>query len=315
MPRLALVWLGVCFAGVSFAFPTRPVSIIVAQAPGGANDVVARMVAAKLTEYWGQPVVVDFKPGGGVIVGTQFVARSAPDGHVIGMVISAHAINPGLNQNLPYDTLRDFAPVARLGFYVIGLVVIPSLPVNDVRELIALARSKPDSLSHGSNGIGNAGHIAAEMFKSMAGVKMVHIPYKGASQVYADMMGGRLPVAFAILNSAMPLVKTGKLKVLAVTNLRRSPLFPDYPPLSDTLPGYDMTTWSGFAVPAGTPRDIVQKMSTDIIRVANARELQPKFEEYGFETAPLAAAEFDTFIRAEMAKMARLIRDSGTKFE
>ncbi len=315
MHRTAQALLIACFAGAACAFPTRPASIIVPQAPGGANDVLARMVAGKLQEHWGQPVLVDFKPGGGVIVATQFVARSAPDGHVIGLVTSAHAVNPSLNQKLPYDSLRDFVPVARLGYNVIGLVVVPSLQVNDVRGLIELARSKPDALSHGSNGIGTTGHLNGDLFKFMAGVKMVHVPYKGGAQVYQDMLGGRVPVTFAILGSAMPLVKAGKLKVLAVTNLRRSALFPEYPPLSATLPGYNLTTWTGFIVSAGTPRDIVQKISADVIRLGNAPDLRPKFDDLGYEVAPLLAAEFDAFIRAEIESMGKLVRDTGAKFE
>ena len=313
--RLAMACLFVLFAGVAWAFPTKPASIIVPQAPGGANDVLARMVAGKLQEYWGMPVLVDFKPGGGVIVATQFVARSAPDGHVIGLVSSAHAINPSLNEKLPYDSVRDFVPVARLGFNVIGLVVVPSLGVNDVKGLIDLARSKPDYLSHGSNGIGTGAHLSAELFKFMTGVKMVHVPYKGGAPLYTDMMGGRIPVAFAILTSAMPLVKAGKLKVLGVTNPLRSTIYPEYPPIAASVPGYDMTTWTGFMVPAGTPREVVQKIATDVIRLANAADLRPKFEELGFETAPLGPAEFEVFIRVETESKGKLVRESGSKFE
>jgi len=306
--------LAVC-AGAAHAFPTRPASIIVPQAPGGANDVLARLVAGKLSEYWGQPVLVDFKPGAGIIVAMQYVAKSAPDGHTIGLVSSAHAINPSLNQKLPYDSIRDFTPVARLGYNVIGLVVVPSLPVNDVKGLIGLARQKPDALSHGSNGVGTAAHLSGELFKHMAGIKMVHVPYKGAAPLYIDMLAGRVPVAFAILNSAMPHVKTGKLKLLGVTNLQRSIVYPDYPPISATLPGYELTTWTGFVVAAGTPKEVVQKISNDVVRLANAPDLRPKFAGFGYETAPLGAAEFAVFIRAEMESKGKLVRESGAKFE
>ncbi len=315
MRRFALAFLSIWIAGAACAFPTRPATIIVPQAPGGANDVLARMVAGKLQEYWGSPVLVDFKPGGGVIVATQYVARSAPDGHVIGIMTSAHAINPSIGAKLPYDSLRDFAPVARLGFNVIGLVVVPSLGVNDVKGLIDLARQKPDALSHGSNGIGLAAHLAAELFKAMTGVKMVHVPYKGGAPMYADMLGGRVPVAFAILSSAAPLVKAGKLKVLGVTNLQRSVIYPEYAPISVTVPGYELTTWSGFMVAAGTPRELVQKISTDVVRLANAPDLRARFQEMGYEPAPLGAAEFDTFIRAEMESKGKLAREAGAKFE
>jgi tripartite-type tricarboxylate transporter receptor subunit TctC len=301
-----------CMAEAAGPFPTRPASIIVPQAPGGANDVLARIVSGKLSEYWGQPVLVDFRPGGGAVVATQFVARSAPDGHVIGLVTTAFASDPAIRK-LPYDAVRDFAPVARLGFNVVGLVVVPSLNVADVRGLIELARNKPNALSHGSNGVGAAGHVAAELFKSRIGVEMVHVPYKGGAQLYADMIGGRIPVAFAVLNSAMPLVKSGKLKALAVTNLQRSRIFPEYPPLSDTVPGYEFTIWTGFAVPAATPKDVVQKLSADVLRLAAAPELRPKFNELGYETAPMGAAEFAEFIKAEMQTLGKLMRDAGIK--
>jgi tripartite-type tricarboxylate transporter receptor subunit TctC len=301
-----------CMAEAASPFPTRPASIIVPQAPGGANDVLARIVSGKLSEYWGQPVLVDFRPGGGAVVATQFVARSAPDGHVIGLVTTAFASDPAIRK-LPYDAVRDFAPVARLGFNVVGLVVVPSLNVADVRGLIELARNKPNALSHGSNGVGAAGHVAAELFKSRIGVEMVHVPYKGGAQLYADMIGGRIPVAFAVLNSAMPLVKSGKLKALAVTNLQRSRIFPEYPPLSDTVPGYEFTIWTGFAVPAATPKDVVQKLSADVLRLAAAPELRPKFNELGYETAPMGAAEFAEFIKAEMQTLGKLMRDAGIK--
>lgn len=312
---MCVALLAACIAGGAHAFPTRSATIIVPQAPGGANDTLARLVAGKLGEYWGQPVVVDFKPGAGIIIAMQHVARSTPDGHTIGLVTSAHAINPSLNLKLPYDSVKDFIPVARLGQNVIGLVVIPSLDVNDVKGLIDLARQKPDALSHGSNGIGTAAHLAAELFKFMTGTKMVHVPYKGAAPLYTDMMGGRVPVAFAILNSAMPLVKTGKLKVLGVTNARRSTIYPEYPAISATVPGYELTTWTGFVVAAGTPRDIVQKIANDVIRSVNAPDLRPKFAAFGYETAPLGPAEFEAFIKSEMESKGKLVRESGAKFE
>ncbi len=315
---LRLMALGVLLAASAVSaqnFPSRPVTIIVPQVAGGANDVLARMVAGKLQEYWGTPVLVDFKPGAGVIVGTQYVARSAPDGYVIGIMTSAHAINPALGGKLPYDSLKDFAPVARLGFNVLGLVVIPSLGVDDVKGLIELARQKPDFLSHGSNGVGLAAHLAAELFKSMTGIRMVHVPYKGGAPLYQDMLGGRVPVAFAILASAMPLVKAGKLKVLGVTNAQRSVIYPEVPPISQTVPGYELTTWSGLMVPAGTPRDVVQKISADAVRLANAPELRARFQEYGYEPSPLGTAEFEAFIRAEMESKGKLARDAGAKFE
>jgi len=184
-----------------------------------------------------------------------------------------------------------------------------------VKGLIDMAKAKPDFLSHGSNGIGTSAHLAGELFKFMTGTKMVHVPYKGGAPLYQDMLGGRIPVAFVIMNSAIPLVRSGKLKALAVTNPQRSTLFPDYPPVSETLPGYDLTTWSGFMVSAGTPREIVQKIATDTLRVARAPDLRPKFDEFGYEIAPLGSADFEAFLRAEIAGKGKLVRESGAKFE
>jgi len=311
LPLLAFA----CIGNAAAVFPTKPVSIIVPQAPGGANDLLARIFAQKLQEQWGQSVLVDFHPGAGVVVATQYVARSAPDGHTIGLVTSAHAINPTLNKKLPYDTLKDFAAVARLGQNVIGLVVMPSVPVNDVKGLIALAKAKPGQLTYGSNGIGTAAHLSAELFKSMAGIDMVHVPYKGAAPLYNDMLGGRVLISFAILNSAMQYVKTGKMKVLGVTNLKRSDIYPEYPPISDTLPGYELTTWTGFVVPSATPRDVVQKISTDVVNAANAADVRRKLADFGYEADPLGAAEFEAFIRAEIQSKAKLVRAADAKFE
>ena len=304
-------------AGVQAAppFPSRPVAIVVPQAPGGANDVLARTFAQKLQEFWGQSVVVDFRPGAGVVVATQYVARSAPDGHVIGLISAAHAINPSLNANLPYDTLKDFAAVARLGQNTIGLVVIPSLGVNDVNGLIALARSKPGALSHGSNGIGTGAHMSAELFKSMAGINMVHVPYKGGAPLYNDMLGGRIPLAFAILNSAMPYVKQGKMKVLGVTSLHRSEVYPEFPPISDTLPGYEFTTWTGLAVAGATPRELVQKIGADVLRACQDAEVRRRLADLGYETDPLGPEQFEAYIRAEIESKGRLVRSSDAKFE
>ena len=313
----SVLFVLVCLATGSAlaAYPSRPVSIVVPQAPGGANDVLARIFGQKLQEQWGESVVVDFRPGAGDIVATQYVARSAPDGQTIGLVTSAHAINPTLNKNLPYDTLKDFAAVARLGQNVIGLVVTPSLHVDDVKGLIALAKAHPGELAHGSNGIGSAAHLAAELFKSMAGIQMVHVPYKGGAPLYNDMLGGRISISFAILNSAMQYVKAGRMKVLAVTNAKRSVVYPEYPPISDTLPGYALTTWTGLVVPSATPKDVVQKIADDVLKAARAEDVRRKLADFGYEVDPLGPAEFEAFIRSEIESKGRLVRASNAKFE
>ena len=193
--------------------------------------------------------------------------------------------------------------------------VMPSLHVEDVKGLIALAKAHPGELAHGSNGIGSAAHLSAELFKSMAGIQMVHVPYKGGAPLYNDMLGGRILISFAILNSAMQYVKAGKMKVLGVTNLKRSAIYPEYPPISDTLPGYELTTWSGLVVASATPRDVVQKIAVDVLKAAHAEDVRRKLADFGYEVDPLGPAEFEAFIRSEIESKGRLVRASDAKFE
>jgi tripartite-type tricarboxylate transporter receptor subunit TctC len=312
---LALALALSCAEALAQAWPSRPVTLIVPQAPGGANDRAARLVAQKLEEAWHQSVLVDFKPGGGVVVGTQYVAHSAPDGYTIGIVTSAFATNPSLRKDLPYDTMKDFAAVARLGYYVMGVVAYPGLPANDMKELIALAKQHPGELEFGSNGIGTAAHLGGELLKSMAGIDMLHVPYNGGAPLYRDMLAGRVRTAFVIMGSAMPHVKAGKMKLLALTNPKRSELYPDTPVVAETVPGYSMTTWIGFVVPAGTPADVVQKVSADVVQIAGMPEMREKFAVLGLEAAPLSAPEFGRFIGEEIARIHAIVEQSGIKLK
>jgi len=312
---LALALALSCAEALAQAWPSRPVTLIVPQAPGGANDRAARLVAQKLEEAWHQSVLVDFKPGGGVVVGTQYVAHAAPDGYTIGIVTSAFATNPSLRTDLPYDTMKDFAAVARLGYYVMGVVAYPGLPANDMKELIALAKQHPGELEFGSNGIGTAAHLGGELLKSMAGIDMLHVPYNGGAPLYRDMLAGRVRTAFVIMGSAMPHVKAGKMKLLALTNPKRSELYPDYPVVAETVPGYSMTTWIGFVVPAGTPADVVQKVSADVVKIAGMPEMREKFAVLGLEAAPLSAPEFGRFIGEEIDRIHAIVEKSGIKLK
>lgn len=294
-------------AALAEGWPARPVTLIVPQAPGGANDRVARLIADKLQEAWGQSVLVDFKPGGGVVVGTQYVARAPADGYTIGLVTSAYAANPSLRDDLPYDTLKDFAPVARIGYLVMGVVATPSFPANNMKELVALAKQNPGKFEFGSNGIGTAAHLGGELLKSMAGIDLLHVPYNGGAPLYRDMIGGRVPLAFVIMGSAMPHVKQGRMKVLALTNPTRSALYSGYEVVADTVPGYAMTTWVGFVVPAGTASEVVQKISTELVKVAGLPDLREKFGALGLEVAPLPAAEFGAFVRDEIGRIHAIV--------
>ena len=272
-------------------------------------------MAEKLEQEWKQTVLVDFKPGGGVVVGESFVARAAADGYTIGVVTSAHAANPALRKDLPYDTLRDFAPVARIGYYVIGVVAHPGLPASNMKELIAAAKEKPGELEFGSNGIGTAAHLGGELLKSMAGIDMLHVPYNGGAPLYRDMVAGRVRTAFVIMGSAMPFVKQGKMKVLALTNPKRSELYPEYPAVAETLPGYSMTTWIGMAVPAATPPEVVRRISADVVKAVQLPDVREKYAGLGLEVAPLGGPEFGKFIREETRRIGAIVDKSGIKLD
>jgi tripartite-type tricarboxylate transporter receptor subunit TctC len=299
----------VLFADVALGqtWPSRAVTLIVPQAPGGANDRAARLVAEKLGEEWKQSVVVDFKPGGGVVVGEAYVARAAPDGYTIGVVTSAHATNPSLRKDLPYDTEKDFAPVARIGYYVMGVVAYPGLEAGSMKELIAAAKAHPGEIEFGSNGIGTAAHLGGELLKTMAGIDLLHVPYNGGAPLYRDMIAGRVRTALVIMGSAMPHVKAGQMKVLALTNPKRSALYPEYPVVAETVSGYSMTTWIGLVVPAATPPAVVRKVSADVLKAAKAPDLRDKFATLGLEVAPLGGPEFGTFIRQETERIRGIV--------
>ena len=301
--------------GTASAFPDKPVTLIVPQPPGGANDALVRAIAQRLQAAWGQSVVVDFRPGGGVIVGTQALARSPADGHTLGLITSGHSLNQALRTDLPYDSVKDFAPVARIGYYVMALVAVPAFEANDVKGLVALAKQKPGSVQHASLGIGGATHLAGELLKLLAHVDMQHVPYNGSAPAYRDMLGGRVPVAFVILNSALPHVRAGRLKVLAVTNPKRSQIYPEYPTIGESVAGYELTSWAGFAVPGATPKDIVQKLSTDVLAALQAPEVRQKLTDYGLEVAPQGTQEFDAFIRSETTRLGAIARDTKFKLD
>jgi tripartite-type tricarboxylate transporter receptor subunit TctC len=313
--RGVLALLAALACGAAYAFPTRPVTIIVPQPPGGANDALVRTIAQKLQESWGQAVVLDFRPGGGVIVGTQALARSPADGHTLGLITSGHGLNQALRTDLPYDSVKDFAPVARIGYYVMALVAVPAFEANDVKGLVAAAKAKPGTVQYASLGIGGATHLAGELLKLLAHVDMQHVPYNGSAPAYRDMLGGRVPVAFVILNSALPHVRAGRLKVLAVTNPKRSQIYPEYPTIGESVPGYELISWAGLAVQGATPREVVQKLSADVLAALQSPEVRQKLTDYGLEVAPQGAAEFEAFIRSETVRMATIVRDTKFKLD
>ncbi len=290
------------------AWPARPVKILVPQPPGGAADRVARIFAERLQVRWGQPLIIENRPGAGVVVGTQALVRSAPDGCTLGLLGSSLTINAAQRSDLPYDTLKDVLPVARLGLYTMALVATPDFPANTVPELIALAKQQPGKLAFGSNGIGTSAQLAGEMLNHMAGIQLTHVPYNGAAKMYTDILGGQIPIGFAVASSADSFIKAGQLKVLAVTNLQRSRLYPQWPTVAETLPGYEAINWAGFASPPGVPPAIVQRQADDILAVLATPEVMKTMADIGVDVAPQGPEEFKAYIRDEVRRFAAVTK-------
>jgi tripartite-type tricarboxylate transporter receptor subunit TctC len=298
------------------AWPAKPVRIVVPYPPGGPVDISARLLAPKLQQALGQPFLVENKPGAGGNIGADFVAKSAPDGYTIGMgAIATHAINPALMANVPYDPIRDFRHLALVVQVPNVLVVNPELPARSVKELIALAKAQPGKLDFASGSTGSTGHLAGELFKQMTGTYMVHIPYKGAPPAVADLLAGRVQLMFDNLASALPNVRAGKLRALAVTTLRRSSALPDLPTLDESgLQGFDMTTWWGLMGPAKLPPDVVQRLSAEILKAMDSADVRERLRAMGMEGSPLRTPEqFTAFVEAEAKLYARLVKVSGAK--
>jgi tripartite-type tricarboxylate transporter receptor subunit TctC len=284
--------------------------------PGGPVDVTGRPVLDKLRAALGQPVVIDFRPGGGSIIGSEAVARAEPDGYTFLLTASQHAINPSVYSKLPYDTVKAFLPVAMIAKGPFILAVHPSVPVKDVRELIALAKSRPGKMNYGSASSGSGFHMAGEMFKLMAGVDIVHIPYKGGAPVTADLVAGHVDMAFSSVVAVLPHIRAGRLKGLAVTTTERSPLVPDFPSMAEAgLPGFEVDTWYGVFAPAGTPREIVDTMSREIEKILKEMEIRELFAKVGVEPGGGSPEQFAVRIAKDMAKWAKVAKESGAKVE
>jgi tripartite-type tricarboxylate transporter receptor subunit TctC len=308
--------LGVAgMAAAQTPYPAKPIRFVVPFPAGGPLDIVARSLGQELNKSWGQPVIVDNRPGAGGNIGADFVAKSPADGYTILMgAVSTHAINVTLYRKLPYDPIRDFAPITLVTSVPNVLVLHPSLPAKNVKELIALARAKPGQLNFASGSTGSAGHLAGELFKSMAGVDMTHVPYKGAAPAVIDLLGGHVSLMFDNMASALPNIKAGRVRALAVTTLKHSPLLPQLPTISESgLRGFDISTWFGVLAPGGTPPDIVARLNTEIVRILHTPDMQDRLAALGAEAVGNRPDEFAAFIKAEIAKYARVIRASGAK--
>ena len=304
-------------AQVPAPFPAKPVRLVVPFPPGGPLDITGRAIAQKLSEAWGQSVVVDNRPGAGGNIGADLVAKSPPDGYTVVMgALSTHAVNPSLYPAMPYDAVKDFAPITLVAVTPNVLVVNPALPVKSVQELIAYAKGNPNKLSFGSGSNGSAGHLAGELFKVETGTDLVHIPYKGAAPAMQALLAGDTQLMFDNLASAMPQVKAGKLRALAVTTAKRSSLVPELPTMAEAgVPGFDIATWFGLLAPAGTPKDVVAKWNADVVKILDSPEMREKLTAQGAEPAPTSPAQFAAFIAAELPKYARIVKASGARVD
>jgi tripartite-type tricarboxylate transporter receptor subunit TctC len=295
-------------------FPKKSITIVIPASPGGAIDITARLVGQKLTEAWGQAVVIDNKPGATGIIGTDAVAKAAPDGHMLALVASSHAINPSMYKKLPFDPLKSFEPVVQTHVVPLMLVVAPEIPAQNVKELIAYGKTHP--LTFASSGLGGAPHMSGELFKSMTGLDMTHIPYKGSTLAHPDLRSGRTSMMFDTVAAISPLVKGGGVRALAVTTAQRSAAAPDVPTMAEAgLPGYETSTWGGILAPAGTPKEIVAKLNAEINKALNAPDVKEKLTGAGIEVAGGSPEQFVEFIKAEMTKWGKVASDANIQPE
>ena len=306
----ALFLLCTVWVGAAQAFPTKPVRMIVPFPPGGATDIIGRLLAGKMQEVWGQPVIVENRPGAGTVVGTDAVAKSAPDGHTLGVVVTAHVINPSLRQNLPFDTLKDLAAVTHVSVQHLVIAAHPSVEANSVAELIALAKKHPGKLSYATPGSGTAMHLSVELLKAQAGIDLVHVPYKGGAPAQQDVMGGRVPILLDVLYAVQPLINSGKIKVIALLSPQR---VSGLPVVAETVPGVSALSIVGLVAAGATPRELVRRISDDVAKAVRSSDLTERMTQLGMEPVGSTPEQFDALIRAEIDKWARVVKISGAK--
>ena len=319
MPRLwstvLPVLLAFCTAGaLAQSYPTRAIKLVVPSSPGGGTDIVARILGQKLSEQLGQQFVVENRAGAGTVIGNDAVAKSAPDGYTLLMGLSTLAINPSMYTKLPYDALRDFAPISQSVSACNILILHPSVPAKTVVELIALARAKPGSLTFGSAGMGTNPHLSGELFKSLARIDMVHVPFKGSGQSIISQLAGEIAANFPSVPTAMPYVKAGRLRGIGVTTLRRVEVLPDVPSIAEAgLPGYEATQWFGLLAPAGTPRPIIDRLYQESSRALRSADMKERMTAEGLEVVGSTPEEFASYIRSETEKWTQVIKAAGIK--
>lgn len=302
------------FPAASADFPVRPVRFIVTFTPGALNDLIARTLAQPLAGIWGQQVVVDNRPGGGTLIGTELGARAAPDGHTLLLAAVSHAINPSVYPKLPYDSIRDFAPVSRIAASPYILIVNPAVTAKTVKEFVALAKAKPGQLSYGSTGNGGSSHLMGVLLGMMAGIDTVHVPYKGLAPALTDLMAGQLHYSFGSYSTVGPHLKTGRLRPIAVTSLKRAASTPELPTIAEAgYPGYEAIPWWGVLLPAATPKPLVTRINADIIRALQAPEVKERFDAQGLEIIGSSPEQFAAHLKAEIARWSNVVKAAGVR--
>jgi tripartite-type tricarboxylate transporter receptor subunit TctC len=313
---MSIIIAGLVSASHAQTFPVKPLRIISPFPPGGGNDTLARTIAPKLTESLRQNVLVDNRPGANTIVGSEILARSAPDGYTIILLPNVHAINPSLYPKLPYHPIRDFAPISLVGSSPMVLAMHPSVPARDVRGLIALARARPGLLAYGSSGNGSVGHMSGALFELMTGVKMQHIPYKGTAIMVTDVISGQISFTFGSALGVLPHVRSGRMRAIAVTGEKRSPAVPELPTISEAgVPGYSIILWYGLMAPGATPAEIVGRLNAEILKAVNDPDIRSRLAGQGVDAAGSTPAAFADLIARDLKKYADLITRAGVKAE
>ena len=316
----AVSCIGLSLMGLSQAlpaqsYPSRPIRIIAQFTPGTSTDILARVVAQKMTEHWGQQVIVDNRPGAGAVIGTVAARNASPDGYTLVMAVSsAFGINPTLYSKLPYDAVMDFAPISNLGLTPQTLVASPAAAIRSVKEFVAAAKDKPGQVNYASLGSGSTSHLTMEIFRAAADIKLNHVPFKGSGEAHAQLMGGQIPVMFDAIPATQPHIKSGKLRGLGIATLKRSPFLPELPTIAESgYPGFEAVGWIGIAAPARTPTPVLDKLNAEMVRIVNEPDVKERLATLAFTPAAGTRDEFAAFIKSEIAKWGKAVKESGAK--
>jgi len=317
MKRIVLCFLLSILAMPAFAqYPAKPVRFVMPYPPGGSSEILARPLAIELTKSLGQPVIIDYKPGGGTTIGADFIAKSPPDGYNIIMLLTAHAINASLMPKLPYDTIRDFASITLAATQPLVVEVNSQSPIQTLQELIAAAKANPGKLNYGSAGPGNTSHLAVEYFNSVVGVKITHVPYKGSGPSVIGLLGREVDLMFDSLSSSLGQIQAGKFRAIAVSTAQRSHVLPQVPTIAEAgVPGFDVSVWYGIFAPAGTPAPIVQRLNAEFIKAMAAPAAKKTIEDAGYQIVGSTPAQLDAHVKAEIARWTKVVKESGAKIE